>query len=120
MTAPTRQLLEWIQEERRSYRETIEAWHSHCPRLTVWEDAIHEGLVAVKGGAVVLTERGRAQLADGPGASIRARDCSALRDRQPLVRARHRQPGLRAAADRHHLMPECDDAEPVPWRRQVG
>jgi hypothetical protein len=74
MTAPTRQLLEWIQEERRSYRETIEAWHSHCPRLTVWEDAIHEGLVAVKGGVVVLTERGRAQLADGPGPSIRARD----------------------------------------------
>ena len=59
MTAPTLQLLEWISEGRRSYRETIEVWHSHCPRLTIWEDALHDGLVCVQRGSVVLTAAGR-------------------------------------------------------------
>jgi hypothetical protein len=57
--APTLQLLEWIKESERSYADTVDAWHSHCPRLTVWEDAIADGLVAVRGGNVVLTPRGR-------------------------------------------------------------
>jgi hypothetical protein len=56
--SPTLQLLAWLNERERSYAETIEAWHSHCPRLMVWEDAIADGLVAVRDGCVVLTERG--------------------------------------------------------------
>jgi hypothetical protein len=56
--SPTVQLLAWLNERERSYAETIEVWHSHCPRLMVWEDAIAAGLVAVRDGCVVLTERG--------------------------------------------------------------
>lgn len=39
------QLLEWIGEQPRSYSETQEAWRTSCPRLTIWEDAISEGLI---------------------------------------------------------------------------
>jgi hypothetical protein len=58
VTAPTIQLLEWINERERSYADTVDVWHSHCPRLTVWEDAIADGLVEVRKGCVALTPRG--------------------------------------------------------------
>jgi len=48
----------------------MEAWRSACPRHSVWEDAILEGLIEVIENAdtmdacqVVLTERGRAMAA---------------------------------------------------------
>jgi hypothetical protein len=56
--APTLQLLEWLKESERSYADTVDVWHSHCPRLMVWEDAIADGLVEVCDGSVVLTTRG--------------------------------------------------------------
>jgi hypothetical protein len=62
LSAPTRELLAWISERPRSYGETMDAWTSHCPRLTVWEDAIADGLVAVGRDGVQLTLRGRAAL----------------------------------------------------------
>jgi hypothetical protein len=40
----------------------MEAWTSHCPRLTVWEDAIAGGLVEVRRDGVLLTASGRAGL----------------------------------------------------------
>jgi hypothetical protein len=42
----------------------MEAWRSTCPRLSVWDDAVVDGLVrAGRGGApVTLTARGRALL----------------------------------------------------------
>ena len=47
----------------------MEAWGSHCPRFTVWEDALEAGLVVLDtapgplGSARVrLTPRGRAGL----------------------------------------------------------
>jgi len=61
-TAPTRQLLAWIVERPRTYAETIEAWKSSCPRLTVWEDALADGLVRVERRRVVLTDAGTALL----------------------------------------------------------
>jgi hypothetical protein len=61
--APTLQLLEWIAERPRDYRETIEVWQSSCPRLTVWEDALADSLVRVRGRRVALTPRGEASLA---------------------------------------------------------
>jgi hypothetical protein len=59
VATPTLQLLEWIDERQRSYAETMEAWRSSCPRLTIWEDAVAEGLVGVRDGRVVVTARGR-------------------------------------------------------------
>ena len=63
----TRDLLLWLDRAPRTYVETLEAWRSSCPRLTIWEDAQADGLVTVErhpeiaGGKsiAVLTERGR-------------------------------------------------------------
>ena len=38
-------LLEWIGRKDRTYQETMDAWRTSCPRLTVWEDANDRGLV---------------------------------------------------------------------------
>ncbi len=65
-SAPTRELLTWIDTRPRTYREAMDAWRSHCPRLTVWEDAVIDGLIEVErtaGGSLVrVTEQGRAAL----------------------------------------------------------
>ena len=66
----TRDLLEWLCSAPRTYAETMEEWRSTCPRLTIWEDALADGLVEVRGEAgtpmrncpVLLTARGRAAL----------------------------------------------------------
>jgi hypothetical protein len=58
--APTVQLLEWLAERPRTYAETMEAWRSHCPRLTIWEDALADGLVRVERSRVLLTATGQA------------------------------------------------------------
>ena len=57
--APTLELLAWIAERPRSYAETMAAWHSHCPRLLIWEDAVAEQLVRVRGRDVSLTDAGQ-------------------------------------------------------------
>jgi hypothetical protein len=62
MDAPTRELLTWVSERPRSYRDTMDAWSSHCPRLTVWEDALAAGLVQVDGRDVQVTPAGQAAL----------------------------------------------------------
>jgi hypothetical protein len=68
MRADTRELLEWISRGRRSYPEAIEVWQTHCPRHSVWEDALADGLVrVVRNGSVsqvVLTTEGEAALRD--------------------------------------------------------
>ena len=59
------QFLAWVADRPRNYRDTMEAWHSTCPRLSVWEDAIIEGLVRLDNGAgraVRLTPLGKAML----------------------------------------------------------
>jgi hypothetical protein len=64
--APTLELLAWIAERPRTYPETIEVWKSSCPRLTVWEDALSDGLVRVERGLVQLTAAGTALLTNPP------------------------------------------------------
>ncbi len=64
----TLQFLDWLAAKPRSYAETMEAWRSSCPRLSIWEDALGDGLVRIEPGAtrdasrVVLTAQGRALL----------------------------------------------------------
>jgi hypothetical protein len=58
------QFLAWIADRPRSYPEAREGWHS-CPHLSVWEDAIIDGLMCIENGgdrAVKLTPRGKAML----------------------------------------------------------
>ena len=62
LSAPTRELLTWVATRPRTYRETIEAWRTHCPRLSIWDDAVIEALVCVNAGMVELTPRGQALL----------------------------------------------------------
>jgi hypothetical protein len=68
----TLQLLTWIAARPRTYSETMDAWRTSCPKLTVWEDATAAGLVQigprVPGAelAVTLTPRGQALLAVRP------------------------------------------------------
>jgi hypothetical protein len=59
------QFLSWVEDRPRSYAETMDAWRTSCPRLSVWEDAVIANLVRLEGegGRVVkLTDRGRAAL----------------------------------------------------------
>jgi len=61
------QFLAWVAERERSYAETMEAWRTSCPRLSVWEDASLDRLVRLEADAggrtlVRLTARGRAVL----------------------------------------------------------
>ena len=73
LSALMRDLLSWLDRAPRSYAETMEAWRSSCPRLTIWEDALADGFVQVEGGKgtpwgqqmVGLTPRGRAALNGG-------------------------------------------------------
>jgi hypothetical protein len=64
--AETRELLVWISREPRPYPEAIEIWQTHCPRHSVWEDALADGLVrVVRNGSVsqvALTPEGEAVL----------------------------------------------------------
>jgi hypothetical protein len=63
------QFLAWIAASPRRYGDVMEAWRTTCPRLTIWEDAVRDGLVGLQhGGAmrdakVVITARGKAALA---------------------------------------------------------
>ena len=38
-------LLRWLAAEPRTYAETMEAWRTSCPRLTILEDAVDAGYV---------------------------------------------------------------------------
>jgi hypothetical protein len=62
------QFLLWIAASPRRYGDVMEAWRTTCPRMTIWEDAVGDGLVALEPGGtmhdakVVLTARGKAAL----------------------------------------------------------
>jgi hypothetical protein len=60
----TLELLRWVSSRPRSYGEAMDAWRSNCPRQSIWEDALIDGLVQVvrdtaNGSAVTLTALGR-------------------------------------------------------------
>ena len=64
------QFLAWVSAQPRTYAETLEVWRTSCPRLSVWEDALADGLVQVlvssegtySEAKVLLTPRGAAFL----------------------------------------------------------
>lgn len=56
-------LVAFVAERPRPYAEVLDAWRTSCPRLTVWEDAVDAGLVALQDGVVSATDRGREALA---------------------------------------------------------
>ena len=70
----TLQMLAWLDEAPRTYGETMNAWRTSCPRLSIWEDAVGDGLVritpqdgaktrdAMRDARVVVTPKGKARL----------------------------------------------------------
>jgi hypothetical protein len=56
------EFLTFISSHHRTYIEVMEVWRSSCPRHTVWEDALADGLIEVVGvldqSEVVLTVLG--------------------------------------------------------------
>jgi hypothetical protein len=70
-TAPTAlvvDLLRWVAARPRTYRETMDAWRTSCPKLPVWEDARESGFLELDRAGpqdeltVALTAEGRAFL----------------------------------------------------------
>ncbi len=65
--ALTQQFLTWVAEAPRSYADA-EAGRRSCPHLSIWEDAISDGLVRFESGSsmkesrLVLTAAGRTRL----------------------------------------------------------
>lgn len=67
LAAPMLEFLEWVRFRPRTHADAIEAWGSHCPRFTQWEDALELGLIELKpspcgGSHVRLTPAGCALL----------------------------------------------------------
>src|SRR5437016_1218019 len=58
------EFLTWMTRRPRSYAEVMEAWRSTCPRQSVWEDALADGLVQLESDGtldhsrVTVTARG--------------------------------------------------------------
>jgi hypothetical protein len=72
------QFLAWVADRPRTHADVMEAWRSTCPRMTVWEDAVIDGLVRLENGGyrtVTLTPRGRALMApeSPPATPIKSR-----------------------------------------------
>ena len=70
----TLQFLTWVGEAPRTYGDAMDAWRTSCPRLSIWDDAVRDGLVRVENGhgpmrqsRVMLTARGRTLLASQAG-----------------------------------------------------
>lgn len=63
-----REFLSWISSRPRTYEEAMDAWRSTCPRHSVWEDALIDGLIQIEARSVMnvsevtLTPKGRAIL----------------------------------------------------------
>jgi hypothetical protein len=70
INALTADFLAWVARRPRTYVEAMDAWRTSCPRLTIWEDALSDGLVRIESepgesldvARVVLTAHGRERL----------------------------------------------------------
>jgi hypothetical protein len=71
------EFLAWVGRSPRTYADTMDAWQSHCPRYTLWEDALAGDLVRLVSSAgpldqneVRLTPLGRAVLDAASGGPL--------------------------------------------------
>ncbi|MGD9894611.1 MAG: hypothetical protein AB7R89_17590 [Dehalococcoidia bacterium] len=68
----TRDFLDWVAGGPKTYADAMEAWRTSCPRLTIWEDALGDGLISLKHEPgmtmgetrVVITARGQRALGE--------------------------------------------------------
>ncbi len=67
LSAPMLEFLEWVRFRPRTHADAMDAWGSHCPRFTQWEDALDLALIELEPGGlntcrVRLTPEGCAAL----------------------------------------------------------
>jgi hypothetical protein len=67
VAAPMLEFLEWVRFRPRTHADAMEAWGSHCPRFTQWEDALDLAFIELEPGGlgtcrVRLSPQGRAAL----------------------------------------------------------
>ena len=86
--ALTQQFLAWVDEAPRSYADA-EAWRRSCPHLSIWEDAISDGLVRFQNGSSMQGSRSCSRRAG-------ARCSNTADNRHGLPRDRVRPPSLAA------------------------
>ncbi len=89
------QFLAWVADRPRTREQAVEAWHS-CPHISVWEDAVVDGLVRTENDGhrtIVLTRRGRAVLeqAKTSAAEVTAACASKSAPRRPAAVALRRR-----------------------------
>jgi hypothetical protein len=66
----TLQFLQWLAARPRRHAEVRSAWSSTCPLNCAFEDAVSDDLVErCPDGHLILTERGRARLAEAAGSA---------------------------------------------------
>jgi hypothetical protein len=60
------ELVAWVSRQPRTYPEAIDVWKTHCPRHSLWENALADGLIRIvrNGGEsqVALTAKGETLL----------------------------------------------------------
>jgi hypothetical protein len=59
-----RQFLAWVAAAPRTYDDVIGVWRSTCPRLSILEDALDDGMIRFDRGVVRITDDGAALLRD--------------------------------------------------------
>jgi hypothetical protein len=55
LSASMLEFLEWVRFRPRTAADAMEAWASHCPRFTLWEDALDLGLIELEAGGSSAT-----------------------------------------------------------------
>jgi len=95
-----REFLSWISSRPRTYEEAMEAWRSTCPRHSVWEDALLEGLIQMESRSVTnvsevtLTPKGRAVLDGNGNWRMASQIIETLDDEEAWARSFREQPAL--------------------------
>jgi hypothetical protein len=77
--ALTCDFLTWLADAPRTYAEVMDIWRTSCPRFSIWEDALADGLVQIENPSgkysrdahVGLTRRGHVTLEREPGVGPR-------------------------------------------------
>ena len=80
------QLLAWVGRAELSYEETMDAWRTSCPRLSVWEDVVDARLVEIDPAGVAGFGHARVRLTPS-GEAVLAGVPEAVRERDALGRA---------------------------------
>lgn len=71
-------LLAWLADRKRTYKETIDSWRTSCPRLPVWEEANDRGLVSLD----VVAERQLVRVTPAGFKLLEQRRCSKPEERR--------------------------------------